>query len=55
MKIVVLSTDTEQYLLQWWLPHSAKKFDFGVVVDFGLGNEEDNTYDLYKKYAPHWR
>lgn len=55
MKIVVLSTDTEQYLLQWWLPHSAKKFDFGVVVDFGLGNKEDNTYDLYKKYVPHWR
>lgn len=55
MKIVVLSTDTEQYLLQWWLPHSAKKFDFGVVVDFGWGEESDSTYELYKKYAPHWR
>lgn len=55
MKIVVLSTDTEQYLLQWWLPHTAKKFDFGVIVDFGLGDESDNTYDLYKKHVPHWR
>ena len=34
MKIVVLSTDTEQYMLNWWLPHTAKKFDFGVIVDF---------------------
>ena len=55
MKIVVLSTDTEQYLLQWWLPHHVKKFDFGVVVDFGWGDESDNTYELYKKHAPHWR
>lgn len=55
MKIVVLSTDTEQYLLQWWLPHSAKKFDFGVVVDFGWGDDGDNTYELYRKFVPHWR
>ena len=55
MKIVVLSTDTEQYLLQWWLPHTAKKFDLGVIVDFGLGEESDNTYELYKKHVPHWR
>jgi hypothetical protein len=55
MKIVVLSTDTEQYLLQWWLPHSAKKFDFGVIVDFGWGDKDDNTYELYKKFVPHWR
>lgn len=55
MKIAVLSTDTEQYLLQWWFPHTVKKFDFGVVVDFGWGDESDNTYELYKKHAPHWR
>lgn len=55
MKIVVLSTDTEQYLLQWWLPHTANKFDFGVIVDFGWGDPTDNTYELYKKYVPHWR
>ena len=56
MKIVVLSTDTEHYLLQWWLPHSAKKFDFGVIVDFNWqDNSEDNTYELYKKHVPHWR
>jgi hypothetical protein len=55
MKIAVLSTDTEHYLLQWWFPHTAKKFDFGVVVDFGWGDESDNTYELYKKHVPHWR
>lgn len=55
MKIAVLSTDTEHYLLHWWFPHTVKKFDFGVVVDFGWGEESDNTYELYKKYAPHWR
>jgi len=55
MKIVVLSTDTEHYLLQWWFPHTVKKFDFGVIVDFGWGEESDNTYELYKKFAPHWR
>lgn len=55
MKIAVLSTDTEHYLLQWWFPHTVKKFDFGVVVDFGWGEESDNTYELYKKHAPHWR
>ena len=56
MKIVVLSTDTEQYMLQWWLPHTAKKFDFGVIVDFNWdNNSEDNTYELYKKHVPHWR
>ena len=56
MKIVVLSTDTEQYMLQWWLPHTAKKFDLGVIVDFNCDNNaEDNTYELYKKFVPHWR
>ena len=56
MKIVVLSTDTEQYMLQWWLPHTVKKFDLGVIVDFNWeNNPEDNTYELYKKFAPHWR
>ena len=55
MKIAVLSTDTEQYLLQWWFPHTAQKFDFGVVVDFGWGDASDNTYELYKKHVPHWR
>jgi hypothetical protein len=56
MKIVVLSTDTEHYLLQWWLPHSAKKFDLGVIVDFNWEDDsEDTTYELYKKHVPHWR
>jgi hypothetical protein len=56
MKIVVLSTDTEHYLLQWWLPHTANKFDLGVIVDFNCDdNTEDNTYELYKKFVPHWR
>lgn len=56
MKIVVLSTDTEQYMLQWWLPHTAKKFDLGVIVDFNCDdNPDDNTYELYKKFVPHWR
>jgi hypothetical protein len=54
MKIAVLSTDSEQYLLQWWLPHHVKKFDFGVILDFGL-TETDNTYELYKTHAPNWR
>ena len=56
MKIVVLSTDTEHYLLKWWLPHTAKKFDFGVIVDFNWSeNSDDNTYELYQRYVPHWR
>jgi hypothetical protein len=55
MKIVVLSTDTEHYLLKWWLPHTASKFDLGVIVDFGWGEESDNTYELYQRYVPHWR
>lgn len=56
MKIVVLSTDTEPYLLQWWLPHAAKKFDFGVILDFNWeDNTDDSTYELYEKFVPHWR
>ncbi len=56
MKIVVLSTDTEHYMLQWWLPHTAKKFDLGVIVVFNCDdNSDDNTYELYKKFVPHWR
>lgn len=55
MKIVVLSTDNESYMLQWWFPHTAKKFDFGVIVDFNNDNPDDPTYELYKKHVPHWR
>jgi hypothetical protein len=56
MKIVVLSTDTEHYLLQWWLPHHASKFDFGVILDFNYEEgTADNTYELYTKHVPHWR
>jgi len=56
MKIVVLSTDTEHYLLHWWLPHHASKFDLGVILDFNYDEDsEDNTYELYKKHVPHWR
>lgn len=55
MKIVVLSTDNESYLLQWWLPHHAEKFDFGVIMDFNWdATEEDKSIELYKKYVPHW-
>jgi hypothetical protein len=56
MKIVVLSTDTEHYLLQWWFQHHKNKFDLGVVLDFNTDEEsDDNTYELYKKFVPEWR
>lgn len=56
MKIVVLSTDSEDYLLQWWFPHHAERFDFGVVLDFNPDVEsEDSTFELYQKHVPHWR
>ena len=37
--------------MQWWLPHHANKFDFGVIVDFG----NDNTKELvicHMTYSP---
>ena len=49
-RIVVLNTDNEEYLLQWWLPHHANKFDEGVILDFG----DDGTEELCKKYVPNW-
>lgn len=56
MKIAVLSTDREDYLLQWWLPHHAEKFDFGVIVDYNYREEDgDQTYELYKQIVPNWR
>jgi hypothetical protein len=55
MKIVLLSTFKEEYMLQWWLPHHAKKFDFGVIADFNYNeNDGDKTYELFKKYVPNW-
>lgn len=55
MRIVILSTDNEDYLLQWWFPHTTKYFDLGLVVDFNYRkNTEDQTEALMKKHCPHW-
>lgn len=58
MKAVLLSTYKEEYLLKWWLPHHAEKFDVGIIADFDYTYEEgkyDEAIELYKKYVPHWQ
>jgi hypothetical protein len=52
LKIVVTHVRNEEYLLQWWIPHHAKKFDFGVVIDYG---STDGSMDMFRKLVPHWQ
>ena len=52
MKIALINTYNEEYLMKWWLPHHVEKFDAGVVVDY---DSNDGTIDLIRKYAPHWQ
>lgn len=55
MRIVILSTDNEDYILQWWFPHTTKYFDLGLVVDFNYRpNTTDQTEQLMKKHCQHW-
>jgi hypothetical protein len=50
-KFVVTHIKNEEYLLNWWIPHHAEKFDSGVVIDYG---STDGSLDLVRKHAPHW-
>lgn len=52
LKIVITHVRNEEYLLQWWIPHHAKKFDFGVVIDYG---STDKSMQMFKELVPHWQ
>lgn len=41
----------EKYMLQWWIPHHAKKFDHVVVIDYG---STDGSVELIKQLRPDW-
>lgn len=52
LKAVVTHVRNEEYMLQWWIPHHAKKFDFGVVIDY---NSTDKSMQMFKDLVPHWQ
>ena len=51
-KVVITHVKNEEYMLQWWIPHHAKKFDFGVVIDY---NSTDKSMQMFRDLVPNWQ
>jgi len=51
MKVIISHILNEEYLMRWWVPHHLKKFDHGIIIDYG---STDNSLDIIRTLAPHW-
>lgn len=52
MKTVICHFYNEEYLLPWWLKHSKKIFDHGIMLNNG---STDNSVEVIKSICPTWK